>query len=145
MQKNYMKAELNQATNNLMQANSNGTMMYPEVYYRVQPFIMSACDQMDSYGTVNQEMIDLMTEDIYNDISDLHPDLIEYANQNGAIQATSIETQQRDGDYYRDRDWDRDRNYFFPGYRRFRRRGLLRDFISVLLLNELFRRGRIIY
>lgn len=139
MQKNYMKTELNQAANNLMQANSNSTMMYPEIYYRVQPFIMSACDQMDSYGMINQEMIDLMTEDIYNDISDLNPDLIEYANQNGAIQATSVEAQQRDGDYYRDR------NYYYPGYRRFRRRGLLRDFVNVLLLNELFRRGRIIY
>ncbi|MBN7773185.1 hypothetical protein [Clostridium aminobutyricum] len=135
---NGMK-DLDRATNNLIQANVNGNLTYPEVYYRVQPFVMCICDQMDSYGMISQDMLEQATETIYNNVWLMHPDLMEYADPYNAMKS-DVETQQRNNDYYRDRG----RN-FSPGYGGFRRRGLFQDFIYLLLLNEVFRRGRTIY
>ena len=120
---------------------------YPDIYYRVQPFVMSVCDQMYSRGmtALNQEMFDQISDNIYMDVSNTYPDLIEYANCREM--EANVESMQmyfdRDRYYDRDRsdrDYDRDRRGRY--YPRFRRRGLFRDFIDLLLLNELIRRGR---
>ena len=103
-------------------------LVYPEVYYRLHPYIMSVCDQMDTYGYMmpNQEIFDVMTDTIYDDVCRMYPDMEQYAN--------SLETSGSvDSAQYR-RD---------PYYgRRFRRRGLFRDLIDILLLTELFGRRR---
>lgn len=117
-----------------MEDNNVGCYLcYPEVYYKVQPFVMAVCDQMDSYNRamISQEMFDQMSDDIYTNVFMMYPDLAEYANCHEMTSSVEAE---------RFRDFDRGRR-FFPR-RRFRRRGLFRDFIELLLLNELFRRGR---
>lgn len=114
-----------------MEDNMSCNLCYPEVYYKVQPFVMSACDQMNSFGRLmpNQEMLDQVSDDIYTNVCMMYPDLEEYTSCYNM--KSSVESTQRDRDYYR--------NYGF------RRRGLFRDFIDLLLLNELLRRGVYIF
>ncbi|WP_312648874.1 hypothetical protein [Aminipila sp.] len=98
---------------------------YPEIYYKVQPFIIFGCDQILACKTViNQNMLDQVADDIYIKVCTMYPDLEEYANQ--CPTKLTVESTQR-------------RRRFF------RRRGLFRDFIDLLLLNELFRRGSILF
>lgn len=126
---------------------------YPEVYYRIQPIIMSACDMMDYDDVVvtSQEMFDRISDNIYADVCRMHPELVEYASCQDM--RFSVESQQRDFDRdrrdfdrdRRDRDRDRDRERDRFPFFRFRRRGIFRDFIDLLILNELLRRGRVIF
>ncbi|MDD2361727.1 MAG: hypothetical protein PHH84_02035 [Oscillospiraceae bacterium] len=104
-------------------------MMYPEIFYKLQPFIIMTCDQMDSAGEPTQEMIEMMTENIHRDFCRMYPDLEEYARGQEMKTGTNpsiaeVQTPFRSG---------------------FRRRGLLRDIIEILLLSELFRRRRRYY
>lgn len=128
----------------LNRGNNSGNLpyqvVYPEVYYRLQPYIMSVCDQMDTYGNVmpNQEMVEQITDSIYDDVCDLYPDIAEYvrmneANVNDNPQAVETIVPIRNPDGF-------GRDFRFG--RRFRRRGLFRDLIDILLLSEFFRRRR---
>lgn len=113
--------------------------VYPEVFYKLQPFIMMACDQMDSFSSAmpSQETVDQMSDGIYNEFNRMHPELMEYVRENepkGESPDIAVIN-------------------FFPGPfygpgffgRRFRHRGLFRDLIGTLLLSELFRRRRRYY
>lgn len=124
------------------QANMANVMAYqtafPEIYYKLQPYVMMVCDQLESFGTTmpSQEMLDNISDSIYDDMCKRYPDLAEYArtqeakaNSDPAIQAA------RFGD---------DPPPFGFGFG-FRRRGLARDLIEILLLSELFRRRRRYY
>ena len=131
----YNMQGMNQATN---QPDMMGRMMtyqlvYPEIFYKLQPFIMMVCDQMDPYGTMmpTQEMIEQMTDNIYSDICRMYPDVAEYANKC----ETNIKNDPSDPPEGINR---------FPGMfrRRFRQRGLFRDLIDILFLSEFFRRRR---
>jgi hypothetical protein len=104
-------------------------IVYPEIFYKIQPFVMVYCDQMDGYGDKipPQEVIDQMTEMIHNDVCRIYPDIAEYARE---YDRTNTDSEIVDAI-----------NGFFGG-RRFRRRGLLRDIIGILLISELFRRRR---
>ena len=53
--------------------------IYPDVYYKVQPFVMMACDEMDAYGCMmpNHDMLRQTTDRIYHDIGRMHPELAE--------------------------------------------------------------------
>ncbi|MDD3692801.1 MAG: hypothetical protein PHX02_02720 [Oscillospiraceae bacterium] len=101
-------------------------VVYPEIFYKLQPFVLMACDEMDAHGIINQEMIEKMADSIYNDVRRMYPDMVEYAHEQER-KASSIpavtEVQA-------------------PFRGRFRRRGLLRDIIEILILSELFRRRR---
>jgi hypothetical protein len=115
-------------------------LIYPEIYYKLQPYIMMVCDQMDVYNTVpTQEMVESMTDAIYDDVVRMFPDIAEYVREHEnnevreTIQPDAITAQV---DPFRGRDRDRTR---FP---RFRRRGLFRDLIDILFLTELLRRRR---
>jgi len=105
-------------------------MLYPEIFYKLQPFIMMVCDQME-YSSVmpNMEMVQQMTDGIYDDVSQMYPDLVEYMRSND---------QMANDDPPENRGFDRDRRFG----NRFRRRGSFRDLIDILLLQELFRRRR---
>ncbi|MBE6034834.1 MAG: hypothetical protein E7222_09080 [Clostridiales bacterium] len=95
---------------------------YPEIYYKVQPFIIFSCDQLESCRhIINQDMLDQIGDDIYTKVCIMYPDLEEYANQ--YPMKLSVESAQRSRGGM------------------FRRRGLFRDFIDLLLINELFRRA----
>lgn len=120
------------------QPESNGSpmmtyqMAFPEIYYKIQPYIMMVCDQLDSISSAmpTQEMLDNISDSIYDDICTRDPNLANYlraqeanADPDPAIQTARFGDPPRFG-------W------------RFRRRGLPRDLIEILLLSELFRRRR---
>jgi len=105
---------------------------------------MMVCDQMDIGGNFmpTQDMVDQVTDDIYEDVLRVYPDLANYQARNSDPPANDpppfMGSFRRE--MYRGRDFDRD---FYP--RRFRRSGSLQDLISILLLSELFRRRRMYY
>lgn len=109
--------------------------VYPEVYYKMQPYIMMACDHMDAYGPEmpSQEMVEGMSDAIYDDMMRTYPEMADYmrSQEQGGAARTSLAVQGPFG-------------FMSPfGFRRdFRRRGLGRDLIDILLLSELFRRRR---
>ncbi len=102
---------------------------FPEIYYRLQPYIMMACDEMEDYspGMPTQEMLDEMTDSIYEEMMRMYPDMTDYMAD--SYESSSVVAQF-------------DRGGPFDFRRRFRRRGLPRDLITILLLQELFRRRR---
>lgn len=102
---------------------------YPEIYYRVQPHIMEAMDQMDIQGCMmpESETIKSVCDKICNHMRELYPDRMEAHSYSDAVQTASP-------DYY-----DRDNEY---GQQFGNREGLLNDLIYILFLNELFRRRR---
>ncbi len=108
-------------------------MVYPEIYYKLQPYIMMVCDQVDPYGFMmpTQDMIERITDNIYDDMCKMYPDLAEYAHskddRGNADPVVETARFGRDPDQF---SW------------RFRRRGLFRDLIDILLFSELFRRRR---
>ncbi len=110
-------------------------MAYPEIYYKCQPFIMMACDQIDAFTCEmpTQEMIEKMSDTIYDDICRMYPDMAEY------VRCTEPKINADPPPIPLIFDPDRERDM---SGRRFRRRGLFRDFLDVLLFSELFRRRR---
>lgn len=62
--------------------NLSSDIIYPEIYYKIQPFVIFACDQMESCRhMINQSMLDQVGDDIYTKVCAMYPDLEEYANQ----------------------------------------------------------------
>lgn len=109
-------------------------IVYPEIFYKLQPYIIMICDEMDAYNCQmpTQEMVEQMTDNIYDDICQMHPDLVKYVEQNEKTFNTDSEAAEVVVP-------------FIPGgysRRHFRRRGPLRDIIDILLFSELFRRRR---
>ena len=106
--------------------------VYPEIYYRILPYILLACDRLDLYNVMpDQDMLDRMTEEIYNDLREMNPDIEEYARGIGE-QASPTMAQAIS------------RNPYYYG-RHYRRRGTLRDIIDILLMSEFYRRRRRAY
>jgi len=103
-------------------------MVYPEIFYKLQPYIMTICDQLDVYGNTapNQDMLDRITEGIYKDILEMYPDLAEYVREQEKKENSAVETISRSGSFGR----------------RYRRKGLFRDLIDILFLSEFLGRRR---
>jgi hypothetical protein len=102
--------------------------IYPDVYYKVQPFVMMACDEMDAYGSglPTRSMVRQISDQIHSDVARVHPDLTEQSIPHGmsyemasayGVPGSMVEAQQWGG-------------------------GFFNDLIDILLLNELFRRRR---
>lgn len=101
-------------------------LMYPDIYYRLLPYIMMACDEMDSFATEmpTQDMIEQMSDNICDEMLAMYPDLSDYIKDMESRDTTiAVQVPLR---FRRPR----------------RRRGLFRDLIDILLLTELFRRRR---
>lgn len=96
--------------------------MYPEVYRVVYPMVCFACDNMRT--PVTEEMVDMMTDDIYDRVEAdgrINVEVsVEVRNSQSSSESTS-ETRQR---------------------RPRRRNRFLRDLIRILLLRELLGRRR---
>ncbi len=108
-------------------------MVFPEIYYKLQPYIMMVCDQMDPLGSTmpTQDMLDRVSDSIYDDMCKRYPDIAEYARtQEDKANSDPIIQTARFGDDPPMFGW------------RFRRRGLFRDLIDILLISELFHRRR---
>lgn len=109
--------------------NMNYQCIYPDVYYKVQPFVMMACDEMDACNCVmpTYDMVCRMTDQICEDVCRVHPDLAER-------------------DHYREMSYEAVSAYNVPGSfveaQQFHRGGFFRDLITIILLNEFFRRRR---
>jgi hypothetical protein len=108
----------------------SGVLSYPlaqpEIYYKLQPDILQACDEMENQGitTPTSEQVQIMTDRIYNNVSRRYPDLAKLAQEYEKNQlATSYEQVEMFGI-------------------RIEQRGLFRGLIAFLLLSELFRRRR---
>ena len=102
--------------------------IYPDVYYKVQPFVMMVCDEMDAgnFGMPSPEMMRQVSDQIYEDVCRVHPDLAERDHYRGmSLEAASA--------------YDLTENFVeaqqFGG-------GFFNDLINIMLLNEIFRRRR---
>jgi hypothetical protein len=107
-------------------------VVYPEIFYKLQPYIMLVCDQMDTFSPMmpTQDMIEQMTDSIYDDVCRMYPDIAEYARANeNKVQNDPPSVGVGFG-------------VPFVFGNRFRRRGLLRDLIDILLISEFARRRR---
>lgn len=120
--------------------NMMGTMayqiVYPEVFYRLQPYIIMVCDQMDTFGTLmpTQQMIENMTDSICDDVHRMYPDMADYMRDCEKKVSESNESETNQYGMF-----DRDFRMFD---RRRRRRGPFKDLIDILLLQEFFGRRR---
>lgn len=113
--------------------NMNYQCIYPDVYYKVQPFAMMACDEMDAcnFGMPSYDMVQQITDRICDDVLRAHPELAEE-------------------DYFQEMPYEAASAYGIPDnsaeaqqFRRRRRRGgFFRDLVTIILLNEFFRRRR---
>lgn len=107
-------------------------MVFPEIFYKLQPYVLMVCDRLDSFGSTmpSQDMIDNICDGIYDDVCKRDPELAKYLQSQVKDDPDPVIQAARFGD---------DPPFF--GWR-FRRRGLPRDLIEILLLSELFRRRR---
>lgn len=104
--------------------------VYPEVYYKVMPFIMMACDELDAsdYEMMSPEMIMETADRICEDVLRVHPEL-----------AQEFE--------YGEMSYEAAAAYGVPGsnvgsQQFYRRRNIFRDLVTIILLNEFFGRRR---
>lgn len=111
--------------------------VYPEIYYKLQPHIMRACDEMENYGLMpSEEMIEYKCEQIHENVCSAHPELAEYARE---YEIKAEDTADPTAEFvfnpiiepFGRRNW-----------RRPRPRGLFGDLVRILLLSELFGRRR---
>jgi hypothetical protein len=106
--------------------------VYPDVYYKVQPFVMMACDEMDALnlGVPTYDTVREVSDQIYGDVIRIHPDLAEQGSD-------SMEMFHEAAAAY-----DMPEPYVTPQRWRGGGGGIFRDLIDILLLNEIFRRRR---
>lgn len=105
--------------------------IYPDVYYKVQPFVMMACDEMDALnlGVPTYDTVREVSDQIYDDVVRIHPELTEQIDyQEMPYEAAAAYDMPEP--YVATQQWRRGGGSFF------------RDLIDILLLNELFRRRR---
>ncbi len=95
-------------------------LMYPDIYYKLYPYVSQICDKMDDPYVVypSEQLLEKMVDECYDMCVKDMPELEEYADMTLDIADDDLKAQQR------------------------RRRPLLRDLIAIILLSELFRRRR---
>ena len=100
-------------------------VMYPAVYYILQPHVLIACDQMDMCGCMMppHHMMMHMCDQICDRVLKMHPEMAQYDTPYTAGSMA-------------------DPPFGMEQFDRFRRRTPLRDLAFFLLLAELFRRRR---
>ena len=128
---NAMLLKPNSAAATLVEETKKHRALYPEIHYRLKPFIAVTCDAIQASGVnPTQEDMDEITDNILNDFCRMHPDMENYMKTADEADdpPEAVQTIAYGGRY----------GY---GYRGFRRRGLGRDLIGGLLLGELLGRG----
>jgi len=124
---NVMQSRSQMLTSPSMSQSIPANVTYPEIYFRLQPYLMMARHSFASLGrNPTQEELDQMSDSIYDDICYRDPGLKEYLNQNQPNDPPAGDPPPRGG-----RPGSR------PGFG-FRRRGVGRDFVDALLLAQLF-------
>lgn len=123
------------ATNAEMNEAKAYQALYPEIVYKLQPYILMACDEMDTYGIAmpTQQQMENMSDSICENVCRMYPDMRSYLHSGDTAS-----------------DPPDDPPFVPTAYRRgfggrFRRRGIGRDLIDTLLLAELLNRRRYYY
>jgi hypothetical protein len=99
--------------------------LYPEIFYKLQPFISMTADIIADAGVMpNEQEMDDITGNILEDFINMYPDMAGYVKSNDSDRGEAVPTIVFGGG-------------FGPGRRRFRRRGIGRDLILALLLSDL--------
>lgn len=128
-----MPANPNSEAATLVEETKKHRALYPEIHYKLKPFIHVTCDAIQASGmNPTQEDLDEITDNIYDDFNKMHPEMENYmkADNDGEDPPDAVPTIAYGGRY--------GYGYRYPG---FRRRGLGRDLIGALLLGELAGRG----
>ena len=110
--------------------NINYQCIYPDVYYKVQPFVMMACDEMDASNCdmPNHDTVRQMSDQIYDDVCRVHPDLAERDQYQG-MSYEAATAFNMPGSIVEAQQWRRGGGFF-------------NDLIDIILLNEFFGRRR---
>ncbi len=154
----------------MQQVEMDFQLVYPDIYYKLQPHIRNACDRMDTQGPQmpTQQMVENLSEGIFSEVCRLYPELAAQCNNSEmSLDDAALQTRSRrrgccrnpcsrPTPYWRTiragTDQGPNRNpQNLPYGQRPRyygccgRRGMLGDLISIMLLNELSRRRRRFY
>jgi hypothetical protein len=131
-----------QAVNPMMEDAMTYRAVYPEIFYKLQPYILMASDVMGTYGTTmpTQQQVEQMSDGIFEDFCKMYPDMATYMNKNDNANDDPPGDPPGDPPFFRGGPR---RGFGGGGY--FRRRGVGRDLIDTLLLAELLGRGRYYY
>lgn len=141
------------------QIDINIQFVYPELYYRIQPHVIRACDRMDSNQMPTQDMIESLSDEIHSDVCRMYPEMVESVQRNvvksnrrgcccrpsccnSAVPAVNAYRNTDQGPYRR-----QVMPYPYPAYwaGSGSDRGILRDIVGIMLINELTRRRRRYY
>lgn len=149
------------AVNPAMETTMIYRAIYPEIYYKLMPYILMTCDSIFSYGIMpTQQQVEDMSDGIYDDFCTMYPDMSEYMGNAVAQSAFAPDLPPSRNGFGGDEEYrggftggegfgsgfvDAFSGGFNPRYGRFRRRGLGRDLIFSFLLSELLGRGGFIY
>ncbi len=99
--------------------NMNLESLYPDIYKMIQPMVQKVC--MRANGVINEEMINSMTDEVYNAMSE------ETRSSNDA-KKNGTEVRTSNSQSVRKVEETRQNNY------------MLRDLIKILIIKELLRR-----
>lgn len=60
--------------------------MYPDMYYKIQPHVLMACDEMDAHGVMmpTNQMMGCMVKHIYDNVCKMYPDMANYGQASPA-------------------------------------------------------------
>lgn len=120
MMQNYSQNMANPFMDNAMM----NMAAYPEIYYKLMPFITMTVDLLFSYGMMpTQQQLEKVSDGIFDDFCTMYPEMAAYMGKDDSVPAFAFNTPFGGG--------------FRPGHR-FRRRGLGRDLIDIWLLSQLF-------
>jgi hypothetical protein len=100
---------------------------YPEIYYKLQPYILRACREMSVYGILTEEMIEEICCHICEEACRSYPEFEEYKNT--GEENTNAETNNNTPAMYA---------YPYDWRRHTGRGGLLHDIVRILFLSRFF-------
>lgn len=149
-----------------------GSLIYPNIYYKLHPFVVTACDEMDMHGIMmpTKQMIKCICNQMCEKMFKVYPEMVKYDMEYAAGEMDDpppgydqYDRHYHDG-YDYDDYWHRyPGGYYYDDYWRwypggynydvyssssldgtneFGHRGPFRDFLAFLLLTEFFRRRR---
>lgn len=124
--------------------------VYPEIYYKLTPFVSMTCDLIFSYNMMpTQEKLEEMSDGIYDDFCKMYPDMCDYMGKSAdrSDDPAAFRSVFRDSGFggFRGDGGFRGGGGYGSGFGSFRRRGLGRDLIYGLLLSDLLGRGGFLY
>lgn len=140
-----------------------GEMIYPKLYYKIHPFVMEACDEMDMHGVMmpTRHMMRCMCGRMCERIFSIHPEMAKYDVEYEAMADDDPPPTPGMGGLAEEfsrmfpgeamssdlEDLRRRHPMEFEDFRRrhpesFRRGSVFRDFLEFLLLLEFLRRRR---